>query len=216
MATMLQQLSKNEKDTPQNVKAVIVADQRSNSILVTGDEVRRTKIRELIERLDVAQPQSGNVRVIYLEYADAEEVATVLAKVVASISKLESDSAKKDAQPSAANASVEADPATNSLLITADADTMDSLLSVVERLDIRRAQVLVEAIIVEITDSLTRQLGVDWAAFREDKVLAASQNSTALSTVLQGISDNDTSTLSNLSGQTIGFGSTSGSGVNFA
>lgn len=216
MAAMLQQLSKSEKDTPQNTKAIIVADQRSNSLLVTGDEVRRKQVRELVARLDVSQPQSGNVRVIYLEYADAEEVATVLAKVVSSISKLESDAAKKGAQPSAANASVEADPATNSLLITADADTMESLLSVIKRLDIRRAQVLVEAIIVEIRGDLSRELGVEWAAFKKDKVLAASQNTGALATVINGIDANDNSTLSSLRGQTIGFGGTSGNGVNFA
>lgn len=212
IATMLQQLSKTEKDTPQNTRAIIVADQRSNSILVTGDEVRRTKIRQLIERLDVAQPQSGNVRVLYLEYADAEEVSTVLAKVVSSISKLESDAAKKDAQPSAANASVEADPATNSLLITADSETMESLLSVVKRLDIRRAQVLVEAIIVEISGNLNRQLGVEWAAFKENKVLSASQNTGALATILQGAENNDPTVISSLTGQTIGFGGSAGSG----
>jgi general secretion pathway protein D len=215
MATMLQQLSKSEKDTPQNAKAVIVADLRSNSILVTGDEVRRKKVQELVTRLDVSQPQSGNVQVIYLEYADAEEVAAVLAKVVSSISKLETDAEKKSVQPSAANASVEADPATNSLLITADADTMESLLSVIKRLDIRRAQVLVEAIIVEIRDELSRELGVEWAAFREDKVLAASQNSGALASVVSGI-QSGTADLSSLRGQTIGFGGTGSSGVNFA
>jgi general secretion pathway protein D len=215
LATILQQLSKNDKDSPQNTQAVIVADQRSNSILVTGDQVRRNKVRELIARLDVSQPQSGNVRVIYLEYADAEEVATVLSKVVSSISKLEPDSSK-GAKSSAENASVEADPATNSLLITADADTMESLLSVVERLDIRRAQVLVEAIIVEISGELSRELGVEWAAFKKNKLLAASQNTGALATVAAGIESNDSSALSSLTGQTIGFGRTGGSGVDFA
>jgi general secretion pathway protein D len=216
MATMLQQLSKSEKDTPQNTRAVIVADQRSNSILVTGDAVRRKQVRELIARLDVSQPQSGNVRVIYLEYADAEEIATVLAKVVSSISKLETEGAKKGAQPSAANASVEADPATNSLLITADADTMESLLSVIKRLDIRRAQVLVEAIIVEIRDDLSRELGVEWAAFKQGKVLAASQNAGVLANVLQGARENDITALASLTGQTIGFGGVGSNGVNFA
>jgi general secretion pathway protein D len=215
LATILQQLSKNDQDSPKNTQAVIVADQRSNSILVTGDQVRRNKVRELVARLDVSQPQSGNVRVIYLEYADAEEVAVVLAKVVSSISKLEPDGSK-GAQPSAENASVEADPATNSLLITADADTMESLLSVIKRLDIRRAQVLVEAIIVELRDDLSRELGVEWAAFKQGKVLAASQNTGSLASVLQGIRDNDASALTSLTGQTIGFGGVGSSGVNFA
>lgn len=209
LATILQQLSKGDQDSPKNTQAVIVADQRSNSILVTGDQVRRNKVRELVKRLDVSQPQSGNVRVIYLEYADAEEVATVLAKVVSSISKLEPDGSK-GVRPSAENASVEADPATNSLLITADADTMESLISVIERLDIRRAQVLVEAIIVEVNDELTRNLGVEWSAYRQNKGFAASQNAN-LTTVVTGIESDTITDLPSIAGQAIGFLGNSGS-----
>ena len=215
LATILQQLSKNDQDSPKNTQAVIVADQRSNSILVTGDQVRRNKVRELVARLDVSQPQSGNVRVIYLEYADAEEVATVLAKVVSSISKLESDSAK-GAKPSAENASVEADPATNSLLITADADTMESLLSVIKRLDIRRAQVLVEAIIVEITNDLSRELGVEWAAYKQNNGFIGSRNSTTLGTLATAIESGDgIAGAPNFTGQGLGFFGNS-NGVDFA
>ena len=213
MVQMLQQLSKNEKDTPKNTRTQMVADKRSNSILITGDDVRRKKIQELIFRLDVPQPQAGNVRVIYLEYADAEEVAAVLSKVVSSISKLEPEA--KGAQPSAANASVEADAATNSVLITADGATLESLLPVIKRLDIRRAQVLVEAIIVELSGDLDRNLGVEWAAFKEDRVLAASQNTGALAAIAAGVDSGNVSALGSLTGQTIGFGSTASS-VNFA
>lgn len=215
LATILQQLSKNDQDSPKNTQAVIVADQRSNSILVTGDQVRRNKVRELVARLDVSQPQSGNVRVIYLEYADAEEVATVLAKVVSSISKLEPDSAK-GAKPSAENASVEADPATNSLLITADADTMESLLSVIKRLDIRRAQVLVEAIIVEITNDLSRELGVEWAAYKQNNGFIGSRNSATLGTLATAIESGDgIAGAPNFTGQGLGFFGNS-NGVDFA
>jgi general secretion pathway protein D len=213
LATILQQLSKSDQDSPKNTQAVIVADQRSNSILVTGDQVRRNKVRELVARLDVSQPQSGNVRVIYLEYADAEEVAAVLAKVVSSISKLEPESSK-GAKPSAENASVEADPATNSLLITADADTMKSLLSVIKRLDIRRAQVLVEAIIVEVNDELTRNLGVEWAAYRQGKGFVASQNAN-LNDVVAGIQSDAVTGVPSVTGQAIGFLGNNG-GVDYA
>jgi len=83
MVKMLQTLSKtDEKDSPVNARTSLTADARSNSILVTGDDVRRKRIRGLVERLDVPRQQSGNVRVIYLEYADAEQMATVLQKVV--------------------------------------------------------------------------------------------------------------------------------------
>ena len=213
LATILQQLSKSDQDSPKNTQAVIVADQRSNSILVTGDQVRRNKVRELVARLDVSQPQSGNVRVIYLEYADAEEVAAVLAKVVSSISKLEPESSR-GAKPSAENASVEADPATNSLLITADADTMKSLLSVIKRLDIRRAQVLVEAIIVEVNDELTRNLGVEWAAYRQGKGFLASRNA-SLNDVVTGIQGDAVTGIPSVTGQAFGFLGNNG-GVDYA
>lgn len=180
MVKMLQTLQKtDEKDAPQNSVAVMVADARSNSILVTGDDIRRQRIRELIERLDVPRQQSGNVRVVYLEYADAEKVAEVLSKVVASISKLEPEQGAAPGGGAAAT-TVEADPSTNSLLITADAATLETLLPVIDRLDIRRAQVLVEAIIVEVSGNLGRQLGVEWAAFKEDRIVGASTNSGSL------------------------------------
>jgi general secretion pathway protein D len=178
MVKMLQTLQKpDEKDAPENSKVVMVADARSNSILVTGDDVRRKGIKALIGRLDVPRQQSGNVRVIYLEYADAEQVAEVLSKVVSSISKLEPE---KGAAGGASSTTVEADPNTNSLLITADAATLETLLPVVDRLDIRRAQVLVEAIIVEVTGSLNKQLGVEWAAYKENRILGGSFNSTGI------------------------------------
>ncbi|MGH1486794.1 MAG: type II secretion system secretin GspD [Cellvibrionaceae bacterium] len=178
MVKMLQTLQKtDEKDAPKNSKTLMVADARSNSILVTGDDVRRKRIKELVNRLDVPRQQSGNVRVIYLEYADAEEVATVLSKVVSNISKLD-PSKEKSATGGAGAATVEADASTNSLLITADAATLETLLPVIDRLDIRRAQVLVEAIIVEVTGDLNRKLGVEWAALKDDRVAGGFLNST--------------------------------------
>lgn len=197
MVKMLSTLQKtDEKDAPKNSKTSMVADARSNSILVTGDDVRRDRVRELIKRLDVPRQQSGNVRVVYLEYADAEKVAEVLSKVVSSISKL--DSEKGATQGGGASATtVEADPSTNALLITADAATLETLLPVIDRLDIQRAQVLVEAIIVEVSGNLGRQLGVEWAAFKENRVVSASTNSGALAGAAADTLGGTFSTLSN-------------------
>lgn len=204
MVKMLQTLQQSdEKDAPRNSKTSMVADARSNSILVTGDDVRRDRIKGLINRLDVPRQQSGNVRVIYLEFADAEQVAEVLSKVVSSISKLEPET--DGATGGASATTVEADPSTNSLLITADSATLETLLPVIDRLDIRRSQVLVEAIIVEVTGDLGRQLGVEWAAFKEDRVLAASTNSGALA---RAAADVSAGTLTSLSSPALllGFG----------
>ena len=216
MVKMLQTLQKtDEKDAPRNSRTLMVADARSNSILVTGDDVRRKRIKELIDRLDVPRQQSGNVRVIYLEFADAEQVAEVLSKVVSSISKLEPD--KGAATGGASATTVEADPSTNSLLITADSATLETLLPVIDRLDIRRSQVLVEAIIVEVRGDLGRQLGVEWAAFREDRVISASTNSGALASAVADVAEGTINTLS-APALLLGFGedSTDGGGTSFA
>ncbi len=206
MVKMLQTLQKtDEKDAPQNSKVVMVADKRSNSILVTGDDVRRKRVKELVQRLDVPRQQSGNVRVIYLEYANAEEVAEVLSKVVSNISKLEPEKGSAGGGASATN--VEADASTNSLIITSDAATLESLLPVVDRLDIRRAQVLVEAIIVEVSGDLDRQLGIEWGAFKDGQIASASLNSGALASLAGAIGTGGVATAAGgLVGQTLAFG----------
>ena len=99
--------------------------------------------------LDTPLEQSGNVKVVYLEYADAVEVAEVLTRVMQNMSRLDTGG---DSKPSTnTNSTIEADEVTNALIITADADEMASLEAVIARLDIRRAQVLVEAIIVAVS-----------------------------------------------------------------
>ena len=207
MVQMLQTLQKTDaQDAPQSSKIEMVADKRSNSILVTGDDVRRKRISDLISRLDVPTEQSGNVRVIYLEYANAEDVAEVLSKIVSNISQLEPEGGNAAAGGGAANANVEADPSTNSLLITADTSTLESLLPVIDRLDIRRAQVLVEGIIVEVSGDLDRQLGVEWAAFKDGSILSASLNSGSLAGIAADVLGNTANSLGGLVGQSIGFG----------
>ncbi len=136
---------------------LLVGDERTNSVLVKGPDIDRDRIKELIGRMDRPGPQAGNVRVVYLEYAKAESLAQILNNIVQNTQK-----ADKKQSATAVEASVEADEDTNALLITAEGDTLKTLLSVVERLDIRRAQVLVEAIIVEVNDRAGRDLGIQW------------------------------------------------------
>ena len=138
----------------------MVADKRNNAVLLAGEDLQRQRAKDLIRRLDKPQQQTGNIRVVYLEYADATKVAEVLTKVAANVGKLGPGGEGKDNAASAAT--VEADEETNALLITAEGDTLNSLLSVVERLDIRRAQVLVEAIIVELNITKGKELGTEW------------------------------------------------------
>jgi general secretion pathway protein D len=136
---------------------VVVADKRINAVIVNGDEMSRQRIRVVVESLDRVKAKNANLKVIYLSYAKAADVAKVLTGMLQS----QQGKAAEGAASGAAN--VQADESTNSVLITADGDTMQSLLAVVDSLDIRRAQVLVEAIIVEVQDTGKKELGVQWA-----------------------------------------------------
>lgn len=160
LVATLTKLNAGNKDSAMAKKLQIVSDARNNAILVSGEDIQRDRVKALIARLDRPQQQTGNVRVVYLEYADAVQVAETLTKVVQNMSKLTPGGEANGGANQ--GATVEADEATNALLITAAGDSLNSLLSVVERLDIRRAQVLVEAIIVEMTIDEDEELGVEW------------------------------------------------------
>lgn len=161
MVTTLTKIDKDEKARSGSQNTVtLIADKRNNAVLVTGEELQRQRIKILLRKLDKPKPQTGNVRVIYLDYAKAKPTAEVLTKIVSNLSKLGPGGGKGDTAN--ASATVEADEDTNALLITAEGDTLNSLLEVVDRLDIRRAQVLVEAIIVEMQDGAQLDLGVSW------------------------------------------------------
>ena len=141
-----------------NKDVILVADKRTNSVVVTADEMSVERIRKLVAYFDSPLEQSGNVRVVYLEYADATETAEVLTRVMQNIARLEAGGAQRNGGES----TIEADAGTNSLIITADTDEMAALESVIARLDIRRAQVLIEAIIVEMEMTEGQELGLQW------------------------------------------------------
>jgi general secretion pathway protein D len=164
---MLDELTKTEAKQAgaTDPEVLLVADKRTNSVLVSGDELERARIRRLIEHLDTPLEQSGNVKVIYLEYANATDIAEVLTRVMQNITKL--DPEDKNRRSTKSSATIEADEGTNALIITADASEMQSLESVIQRLDIRRAQVLVEAIIAELEIIDGQDLGIQWL-FRDD------------------------------------------------
>jgi len=144
----------------------LVADDRTNSVLISGDETARLRLRVLISHLDTPLEDGGNTQVVYLRYADAEDLATRLREQITAITTV--SGADGGGQPQAANtgrddAVIWADPGTNALIITAPAEVMRSLRMVIDKLDIRRAQVLVEAIIAEVAYSRAAELGVTWA-----------------------------------------------------
>ena len=176
VVSMLEKLNPPEQGSQgPEPEVVLVPDTRTNSVLVTGDELQRARISTLIGYLDTPLEQTGNVRVIYLEYAHAPTVAEVLSRVVQNIASGGSGDGSA-ASRAADRASIEADEDTNSLIITAEADQMAALEAVVRRLDIRRAQVLVEAIIVEMEVNDGADLGLQWLFANEDGAFGSNIN----------------------------------------
>ncbi len=171
---MLDQLNKSAaKQTGGEQETLLVADARTNSVLVSGDELERARLRKLVNHLDTPLEQSGNVKVIYLQYAEATDLAEVLTRVMKNISQLDTAEGAQAKSRSSNTATIEADEDTNALIITADADEMASLEAVIQRLDIRRAQVLVEAIIVEMQVTDGQELGLQWLFADNDGVFGS-------------------------------------------
>ena len=142
------------------VTTSLVADARTNSILIGGDKSGRLRLRALIAHLDTPLEDGGSTQVRYLRYADAEDMAT---RLETHFTQQATAAAGTTGAPAANEVSVWADPQTNAIVVNAPPKMMRSLMSIVDKLDIRRAQVLVEAIIVKVRADRISDLGVTWA-----------------------------------------------------
>ena len=140
---------------------VLVADERTNSVLLGGDRATRLRMRAIISHLDTPLESGGNTDVVYLRYAVAADIVDTLMGV-GKVEEQEAGQGKRGAGSSRGSFDIQADEATNALVMTAPPDIMRTLKRVIGQLDIRRAQVLVEAIIAEVSDQTARELGVQW------------------------------------------------------
>ena len=143
------------------VSISLVADARTNSVLIGGDKSERLRLRALIAHLDTPLEEGGDTQVRYLRYADAEDLATKLQQHFTTQAQATAGQAAAAASPNPV--SVWADTQNNAIIVSAPPKMMRSLMQIVDKLDIRRAQVLVEAIIVEVIADKTSELGVTWA-----------------------------------------------------
>ncbi|WP_251358873.1 type II secretion system secretin GspD [Kangiella sp. TOML190] len=143
-----------------------VADERMNSILLSATDKARIRLRALIASLDRPLDSIGNTKTIFLKYAKAEEVKEVLSGIGEYKQKEESGGAAGGQTRSGPQQkslySIQSHEETNALVLTAPPDIMREFEAVVRSLDIRRKQVHVEAIIVEISDRKARELGIQW------------------------------------------------------
>jgi len=147
-------------------KLILAADDRTNSILMSGERSARLKIRATIAHLDTPlDNEAGNTHVIYLKYAKASDIVTILTGVQKNQDKnSKKGTAKKVTALSKNNeVDIQSDDSTNALIITAGPDVVRRMKSIIRQLDIRRAQVLVESIIAEISDNHSKEFSSQMA-----------------------------------------------------
>ncbi|MBO0614903.1 type II secretion system secretin GspD [Thiothrix fructosivorans] len=157
----------------------VSADERTNSVLISGDKQTRERMKKAIVKLDVKRAEEGDTRVIQLRYAKAEDVVNVLNGVSPNLQRYGAGSyydyasmnaaaggagASPDgtgAAPSATSAGVKvlADKSSNSIIISGPPTLQKNMMSVINQLDRRRAQVMVEAVIAEVSTDLSNKIG---------------------------------------------------------
>jgi general secretion pathway protein D len=204
--------------------STLVADERTNSVFISGDQATRLRLRTLITHLDTPVKTVGNTQVIYLRYAQATDLANVLKGITDSIEKTKT----KDTQTTSKETlktNIQADKSTNSLVITATPAVMRNLKEVIQQLDVRRAQVLVEAIIAEVSNDIARELGVQWMIYGTQNTFPlgvsnfdnTNQKITDLAATGYQVSQNRNTNLPSLNaGAFLGLGQFNSSVVNFA
>ena len=197
IARILGSMWKGDNQMTKSFTALSV--ERSNSILLRGQKAVIEQLKGVISKLDSNTSPSSNLKVIYLKYAQAEDLTSILENVALTLEEEQLTSTTGTKKTT--NISFHSD--TNALVISAQPDILKSLESVISQLDIKRAQVLVEALIVEVSDKLARELGVQFlfTGDGDNAPIAAqkfgSPNPELLSTIGSEISD-DSSTASTM------------------
>lgn len=138
------------------------ADERTNSILLSGEKILRLKYRSIIAQLDQPVESSGNIHVVFLRYANAENIAKILGSVGKDVLNAQKKNADVSKSAGDTTLNIQSDDVSNSLVITAPMSIFRSLRSVIQQLDIPRAQVHIEAIIAEVSMNASNELGVQW------------------------------------------------------
>lgn len=197
-------------------QVMVLADSRTNSLLVQSENRSQLeRVRALVKHLDTPAPGNGNTRVVYLRNARAVDLAETLrgilageARAAAARPRTASTGAAAAGAARTAQASlVQADEATNALVINAPDSVFNNLRAVIEKLDVRRAQVFVEALIAEVTSDKAAQFGIQWAAAGEvgNTGVAGIQNFTLGGTGLIQTTTAPLETLGGRGGLTVGF-----------
>lgn len=213
MVALLEQLAPDliGKSAKGPNKITIVASERTNSLVLKGEPLTLQKVEQLIGELDTPTNRSGTIQVVRLAHSDATDLAEILKNLTS-----ESDSANPNNQN--VKTSIQADAALNALVIRANPTTMLELKDIIAKLDVRRLQVLIEAAIVEVTDTFTRELGTELAiadAGSSNIPVATTAPNGILAGIIQSIATGDASTVNLGSSPLIAGGREDANGINF-
>lgn len=189
MVRIVEALNKtaDAQNTPEFLKPKFVADERTNSILISGDPKVRERLKRLIKQLDVEMAAKGNNRVVYLKYAKAEDLVEVLKGVSDNLQAEKGTGQQTTSKRNEVMIAAHSD--TNSLVLTAPQDIMNAMLEVIGQLDIRRAQVLIEALIVEMAEGDGINLGVQWGSLESGSVIQYGNTGASIGNVLIGLEE---------------------------
>ena len=152
----------------------VLVEPRSNSVIVRApSEARATLAKSLIAKLDQPTAMPGNVHVVYLKNAEAAKLAQTLRAVMSSDNSVQAASPPpgqpQGALPSGGSGGfIQADPTTNTLIITANEAVYQNLRNIIDQLDARRAQVYIESLIVEVSATRAAEFGVQWGGLTGD------------------------------------------------
>jgi general secretion pathway protein D len=154
----------------------VFADERTNSILLSGGKSGRLRLRALVAHLDTPISDGGETQVVYLNYANAKDLVPILEGVAATLTgdappnaKTAAGAVTGSASSGSSTATIQAHEGDNALVISAPPAVFRSLQAVIRQLDIRRAQVLIEAVIAEVSDETANELGIQWQVPLGDK-----------------------------------------------
>ncbi len=159
LANKLRELESGPGEATPRGRVRVLADERANAIILSGAPERRIALRALISRLDTPVAV-GNTQVHYLRYAQAEDVVEVLRGIAESRQLADVPDARARGN---GTVRIQAHQSTNAVVIFGPPEEIQDYVDIILQLDIRRAQVMVEAVIAEVSSDRVRQLGVQWA-----------------------------------------------------
>lgn len=136
----------------------VVADERTNRLIIKGEKSARARIKALVLKLDEPSQTQGSTQVIYLRHADSAKVAEIIKSLIEPKRAQSSNKKTAPAEPS----NIQADEALNALVVRAEPGQMKQIKDIVRQLDVRRVQVLIEAAIVEVIGDTNQAVGVQW------------------------------------------------------